>query len=277
MTKKKRKSTRPRQTFGETVPNYYGLNPKGLRQPPKELYVNLRSALWWDKGMRYVRAYHELLDLYVVRRGEMPPLLGTEHVGLWLLLVRWQQRKRIFTMEELAGELEIDLKTLRLRLNRLADVKLIHFERCWCQGRPIDIILHTPLRASQLTLTMHGQLWQRVLTNYTQGMRDKLGQDFPGIIREVGDMIPGSKAQKEKIRKIVLYLNHVEREDDGYNAAFWVAEFKKLCKTAKIEIDQRHVRAAIVLKKQLERGEITEPEVQRIEKILRGKTKKAWK
>jgi hypothetical protein len=246
------------------------------------MHVATRSAFWWDKGMRYVRAYHELLDLYMVRRRIradewLAPLLGAEHVGLWLLLVRWQQRGLTFTLDELAGTLAIDTKTLRAWLNRLADVKLIHFERCYAQGRPIDIVLHTPLRASRLTLAVHAELLQRCgtakLPGYTERMREKLGQDWPGRWREVGDMMPGTERQKRDATNLVYYLCFVEMEESGspWHAGYWLGEFRKLCSIANLKIDERHERAALVLRKQMQEGEFTEEDYRKVDRILKRK------
>lgn len=272
MTKRKR----PSRQLLTKVPNHYGLVPTGKKYAPKELYVATRSAFWWDKGMRYVRAYHELLDLYVMRRGDLGPLLGTEHVGLWVLLVRLFQQGKTFTLEELADRLTIQRNTLRARLNRLADVKLIHFERCYCQGRPVDVVLHTPLRAAQLTLAVHAQLLQRCgtakLPGYTERMREKLGQDWPGRWREVDDMMPGTTDERRRARMVVYYLCHFEREEmdgAGFNAAHFVKEFKTLCTYEKLAYDDRHIRAALVMWKQFKEGEFTEEEYQRADRILK--------
>jgi hypothetical protein len=278
-TKQSRK--RPAKRLLVKVPNLLAVVPHGKKYAPKDLHIATRSALWWDKGMRYVRAYFELLDLYMVRRrahGDpegLPPLIGAEHVGLWLKLVRLQQRGRLFTLEELAGELTISLHTLRAWLNRLADVKLIHFERCYFQGRPIDIVLHTPLRASQLTIQVHAELLQRCgkgkRPGYTEQMRKKLGQDWPGRWREGQDLMPGTERQRRTILNLVYYLCYVEMEQTGepWQVTYWLREFEKLCGIAKVNIDERHKRAAMVLRKQFLEGEFTDEEFQKADKILK--------
>jgi hypothetical protein len=270
------KKRRPQRQLLTKVPNYYGLKPDGKKYAPQELYVATRSAFWWDKGMRYVRAYYELLDLYIVRRGDLAPLLGTEHVGLWLKGVRLLQIGKTFTLEELADDLVIGRRALRDRFNRLADVKLIHFERCYCQGRPVDVVFHTPLRAAKLTPTVHAELLQRCgtakLPGYTQRMREKLGQDWPGRWREVQDMMPGTADERQRARRAIYYLCHVEMEETdgaGFNAPHFVKEFKTLCTYEKLQYDDRHIRAALVMWKQFREGEFTDDEYKRADRILK--------
>jgi hypothetical protein len=275
MSKKptKKPSRRPARRFLVRVPNYFSKIPEGKRYAPKELTIVTRSALWWDKGMTYVRAYHELLDIYMVCKYGLPPLINAEHVGLWLLLVRWQGLGKIFTLEELAEALDISLHTLRARLNRLADIRLIHFERCESQGRPVDIVLHTPLRSNQLTAAVHAGLYSRFKTRYTDGMRSKLGQDWPGRWRVVEDIFPGTAIQKKKAREIVIYLCWLEREESGgeWRVEHFLKEFKILCEAAGLLCEPTHTRAAIVYRRQLAEDEFTEEDYKKIDRILKRK------
>jgi hypothetical protein len=103
-------------------------------------------------------------------------------------------------------------------------------------------------------------------------MRRKLGQDWPGRFRSVRDMMPGTFEQKKRMRQIVFYLCHVEREEGGpFNAAHFVKELKTACKAINFDYDDRHIRAALVMRKQLEQGEFTEEEYKRADRILKKK------